>query len=228
MATFKLTPRTLEILKNFQTINPSIVFRPGRKLTTMSIGRKVLAFADIEQEIHDHFGIYELNKFFGSVSLFKDPQITFAKPFIIMQEDNRALTYVMADPQDVVAPDENTISDLPEFDVEFKLTEKNLKDALKAAAILNQPHVAFDGHGTMVNIATYNIDKPSNEIYESSVGEFSGPGSTNRFKIITKLENLKLFPGDYTVRICFKLKALQFVGNDVSYLIAAESKSTVD
>lgn len=225
MSTIKLTGRTLEILKNFQSINPSMVFRPGQNISTVSIGKKILASAKIEQTFDSSFGIYELSKFFGAVSLFKDPTIKVEKHFLNISDGKRSLRYVIADPRDVAAPSEDTMTELPSVDVEFKITDKMMKDALKAAGILNQPDIVFEGTGETVSLSTQNIAKPTNEVYSENVGVFTG--SNNPFKIIIKVENLKLFPGDYTVRICFKLKILQFIGPDVMYFVAAESKSTV-
>lgn len=225
MSTIKLTGRTLDILKNFQSINPSIVFRPGQNLTTVSIGRKILASAHIEQTIDGHFGIYELSKFFGAISLFKDPNITIEKHFLLIADDRRSLRYVIADPRDVTAPSDESLTELPSVDVEFKLTDKMMKDALKAAGVLSQPDIVFEGDGEKVSLSTQNISKPTNEIYSENVGEFVG--NDKPFKIIIKVENLKLYAGDYTVRICFKMKIVQFIGTDVMYFVAAESNSMV-
>lgn len=223
MSTIKLTGRTLDILKNFAAINPSMVFKPGNDVSTLSPRRKILARATIEQNFDTTFGIYDLTKFFGAISLFKDPTIKVEKNVINISDGSRVLRYVTAYPEDITSPTDDALRELPSVDVEFKITERMIKDALKAAGVLGQPDIVFSGDGSKVMISTQNISKPTSESYCEDVGEFTG--GENSFNFIIKVENLKLLPGDYTVRLCFK-KISQFIGADVIYIIAVESEST--
>lgn len=222
MSTIKLNTRTLDILKNFSTINQSMVFKPGQDISTLSHGRKILARATIEQTFDSTFGIYELSKFFGAISLFKDPAIKIDNHFINISDGKRSLKYVTAHPTDITSPSDDAMRELPSIDVEFTITEKMIKDALKAAGVLSQPDIVFEGDGSKVTISTQNIAKPTNEAYIEDVGAFMGEAP---FKFILKVENLKLYPGDYLVRLSFK-KVAQFVGKDVTYIIAVEANST--
>lgn len=222
--TIKLSGKTLDILKNFQNINPSLAFRPGNQLSTISISKKVIAIAEVEHEFEKEFGVYELNKLFGAISLFKDPTIAVEKHFLKISEGKRTMSYVTCDPRDIITPSENTPSELPSVDAEFKITERMVKDALKAASILNQPNLVFEGDGSKIVLSTQHIGKPTNESYTEDVGEFTG--GEKPFKIVLKTENIHLMPGDYTVRISFK-KIVQFTGEGVTYFVAAEKDSTV-
>jgi hypothetical protein len=212
MASIKLNERSLNILKNFSSINPSIVFKPGQELTTVSIGRKILAKATIEQTIDSTFGIYELNKFFGAISLFKDPSIRLEKSFLKIGEGGRSLLYSTANPSDIKSPDDDMPWDLPSSDVEFAVSGDMLKSMLKAAGVLSQPHIVFEGDGSTTS-----------ETYSEDVGEFNG-GETP-FKVVLKVENLKLLPGNYLVKIS-KIMITQFIGDDVTYIIAVEAKDS--
>lgn len=220
----KLSGKTLDILKNFQNINPSLAFRPGNKLSTISISKKVIAIADVEETFDTEFGIYELNKLFGAISLFKDPAIRIEKHMLNLSEGKRNMYYITCDTRDIITPSENTPTELPSVDVEFVVTERMIKDALKAASILNQPNLVFEGNGTNVVLSTQHIGKPTNESYTEDVGGFTG--GEKPFKIILKTENIHLMPGDYTVRISFK-KIIQFTGAGVTYFVAAEKDSVV-
>ena len=59
-----ITPRTVEILKNFCTINKSIVIKPGNQIATLSINKNILAIADVEETFDSEIAIYDL----GTVS----------------------------------------------------------------------------------------------------------------------------------------------------------------
>ena len=56
----KLSDSTLSLLKNFSTINQSILFKKGNKLRTISVMKNILAEATIAEELPKDFGIYDL------------------------------------------------------------------------------------------------------------------------------------------------------------------------
>ena len=54
MSKMIISPRTIQLLKNFSTINQSLVVKPGGVLSTMSPGRTVLAYARIDEDFEVH------------------------------------------------------------------------------------------------------------------------------------------------------------------------------
>ena len=65
----KLSESTLSLLKNFSTINQSILFKQGTKLRTISVMKNILAEATIAEEFPKDFGIYDLNQYLNGLSL---------------------------------------------------------------------------------------------------------------------------------------------------------------
>ena len=65
-----LSKPTIEILKNFCSINKSLVINPGNKLSTLSINKNILAIADVEEQFESQMSIYDLGVFLGGLSLF--------------------------------------------------------------------------------------------------------------------------------------------------------------
>ena len=57
----KLSARTLQILKNFATINPSLLFKPGNVLTTISPAKTMQAKARVTEQFDTQFAIYDLS-----------------------------------------------------------------------------------------------------------------------------------------------------------------------
>ena len=53
----KLSDKTLSVLKNFSSINQSILFKEGNKLRTISVMKNILAEATINEEFSRDFGI---------------------------------------------------------------------------------------------------------------------------------------------------------------------------
>ena len=71
--TMKLSEKTLNLLKNFSTINQSILFKQGSSLRTISVMKNILAEATIDEEIPQDFGIYDLNQFLNGLDLHQHP-----------------------------------------------------------------------------------------------------------------------------------------------------------
>ena len=61
--TMKLSEKTLNLLKNFSSINQSILFKKGSSLRTISVMKNILAEAQIDEDLPKDFGIYDLNQF---------------------------------------------------------------------------------------------------------------------------------------------------------------------
>ena len=78
----KLNQKTVSLLKNFATINPSIVFEEGSRIRTISEIKNVLAEANILESIPKTFGIHELNQFLGVISMFDEPVLDIQDKYV--------------------------------------------------------------------------------------------------------------------------------------------------
>ena len=59
----KLSDNTLSLLKNFSSINQSILFKKGNTLRTISVMKNILAEATVTEDFAKDFGVYDLNQF---------------------------------------------------------------------------------------------------------------------------------------------------------------------
>ena len=141
----KLNQTTQDILKNFSEINTNILIKPGSELNTISTMKNILAKATINDSFDKEFGIYDLNEFLSVVSSLDKPELTLQeKHMTISAEGSRSkVKYFYSDPSVIVSPtkDEN----MPESDVTFTLSESNLAQLRKMAAILSSPDLALIG-----------------------------------------------------------------------------------
>ena len=85
----EVSDTTLNVLKNFATINPSLLFPAGDKLATLSPKKNIMAKAKIEESIPKRFAIYDLNQFLGVVSLFKKRVLCHCLMLLLNQEVTR-------------------------------------------------------------------------------------------------------------------------------------------
>lgn len=214
----KLSSRTLQILKNFATINPSLLFKPGKTLATISPTKTMQAKATVVEQFDNEFAIYDLSRFIGVLSLFEDPDVLVDKSFLTIANNGHKVNYVYAEKDLIVTPSKEI--KMPVADVNFSLTGSHLISVMKALNVLSLPEVAVIGDGASIKFSALNTKNPSGDVYSVDVGE-----TTHNFKMVFKAENMKLLMGDYDVAITSKGLG-HFKGSDVEYWIATESTST--
>lgn len=215
----KLSARTLHLLKNFSTINPSIVLKPGGVAATISPNKTILARASISDEIPNVVAIYNLSRFISTMSLFENPNLDFGDKSVRISDGNRSVVYHYADASIIMVPPEKQIK-LPSNDAECFITNKDFQNITKALSVLGLPEIAIVGDGENISLEAIDTKNPTADTFSIVVGQ-----SSNVFRAIFKSENLKIMDGDYTVTISSK-GISQFVGTEVSYWIAVESTST--
>jgi len=215
----KIDANTINVLKNFAKINPSIVIQEGNTLKTISPSKTIMAKANVTTDFGKRFAIYNLDRFLSTLSLFSNPELNFKEKFIDISDENKNTHYTYADEGAITKAPEKEIN-LPSVDVTFTLTNDNLKDVEKAAGVLQLPEIVVAGDGTNVYLQAADSKNPSGDVYSIAIGT-----TDKTFKAIFKSENIKIIPGDYTVNICSK-GISHFKGTDAEYWIAVESTST--
>ena len=213
-----ITPRTVEILKNFCTINKSIVIKPGNQLSTLSINKNILAVADVEEAFDSEIAIYDLGMFINGLMLLDQPKInTDSKSYVtITDAAGRSKTrYFYADPDIITQAPEEEIK-LPSMDVSFHLDAETLRQLNKAASIYALPDLCLFGDGETMNLTVTDKKNETSNNFSVNVGT-----TTENFCYCFRVENLKLLAGAYDVSISSKSVAL-FQGKGIKYYIALE------
>ena len=77
----QISKRTLGILKNFASINQSILIEEGNTIETISNIKDVYAKVEVDETFPVTFAIYDLNEFLACLSLFTKPELTFEEGF---------------------------------------------------------------------------------------------------------------------------------------------------
>ena len=218
----KLSDKTLTLLKNFSSINQSILFKKGSSLKTISVMKNILAEATIEEDLPTDFGIYDLNQFLNGLGLHRNPDLDFENQgHVVIREGRSRTKYFFADPQVIVTPPEKEIS-LASEDVSFELSTSHLDKLLKAAAIYQLTDLAVVGGDGVVKIVVRDKKNDTSNDFSIVVGE-----TDNTFEFNFKEENLKIIPGTYDVSVSSKLLSRFTNQNyDVVYYIALEPDST--
>ena len=218
----KLSESTVNLLKNFSSINQSILFKEGSKLRTISVMKNILVEANIEEEFPKDFGIYDLNQFLNGLSLHSNPELDFARDeFVTIKEGKMRSKYFFADPTVIVSPPEKEIA-LPSEDVCFVLTSQQLEKLKKAASVYQLPDISAIGENGVVKLVARDKKNDTSNDFSIIVGE-----TDEEFVFNFKEENLKILPGTYDVIVSQKLLSKFSCQNrDLTYYIALEPDST--
>ena len=218
----KLSDKTLSVLKNFSTINQSILFKKGNKLRTISVMKNILAEATISEELPKDFGIYDLNQFLNGLGLHQNPELDFVNEgHVVIKEGRMRSKYFFADPNVIITPPEKAIT-LPSEDVSFELRTEQLDKLLKAAAIYQLPDLAVVGGEGVVKILVRDKKNDTSNDFSIVVGE-----TDKEFSFNFKVENIKILPGTYDVIVSQKLLSrFTSKNHDLLYYIALEPDST--
>ena len=220
--TMKLSDKTISVLKNFSSINQSILFKEGSKLRTISVMKNILAEATVTEEFARDFGIYDLNQFLNGLSLHSSPELDFANDgYVVIREGRSRSKYFFADPNVIVTPPDKAIT-LPSEDVCFELSTDQLDKLLKAAAVYQLPDISAVGEAGVIKLVVRDKKNDTSNNHEIIVGETDA-----EFVFNFKVENIKVLPGTYEVVVSQKLLSrFTSKNHDLTYYIALEPDST--
>jgi len=217
-----LSKKTLDVLKNFSTINSSIVFRKGSTVRTISNAENILAKFTGEEVFPVDFAIYDLSQFLSGISLFSDPQLEFDNEnFVSIRGGRQSARYFFSDPEITLksAPEKNV--KFPGSDLQFNLTGEDLIALQKASAVYSLPDLTFqsiEGHDE-IKLILRDKENDTSNTYDITVAG----STTGTYTLDLKIENIRLLPGDYTVKVSQHLiSEWTNVNTDLTYYIALE------
>ena len=218
----KLSDKTISLLKNFSSINQSILFKEGNKLRTISVMKNILAEATISEEFAKDFGVYDLNQFLNGLSLHQRPELDFGNDgYVVIREGKMRSKYFFADPNVIVTPPDKEIT-LPSEDVCFEVSTEQLDKLLKAAAVYQLPDLSAVGENGVVKLVVRDKKNDTSNDFAIVVGE-----TDSEFSFNFKVENIKVLPGTYDVVVSQKLLSrFTSKNHDLTYFIALEPDST--
>ena len=218
----KLTNETINVLKNFSTINQNLVIKEGSSISTMSAMKNIIAKATVEEKFEKEFAIYDLNEFLSALSLFTNPNLDFNDDYVVMTEDGssgKSLKYWYSDPSVVTSPSKEVT--MPSSEIEFNLSSDTLSEVTKAAAVIGVPDMVLESGELRVT------DKKNDTANSYSTQVVQSNDEAEKYKFWFKVENLKLLQGSYDVQV--SAKKISYFKNsnfDIEYFIALEPEST--
>jgi hypothetical protein len=218
----KLSSQTINVLKNFSTINQNLVIKEGSDITTMSAMKNIVAKAKVEESFTKEFAIYDLNEFLSALSLFTIPDLDFQNDFVVITEEgsSKSLKYWYSDPSVVTTPNKDI--NMPSNEVKFDFSSDILAEITRAASVIGAPDMVLENGKLKVT------DKKNTTANDFAL-DLDVPASDINYKFWFKVENLKLIPGSYSVEVSSK-NISKFTNSniEIEYFIALEPESSYD
>ena len=221
--TVSISNDTLSVLRNFSSINPNVVLKPGQEVKTISEAKNILAVAEIAEDFPTEMGIYDLNEFLSVVNLVNDPQLNFGDNHVDVVGGNSKVKYFFSDTSILTTPQKDIT--MPDCEVTVSFTDDILSQIRKAASALGHSEMSITATDEGVNIKVFDSKDSSANIYNIQLAN-DGGYKEGQFEFVININNLKLLDGDYEVNISSKLiSEWKNTTQAVRYYIALEKNS---
>jgi hypothetical protein len=221
--TTTISKDTLNILKNFSGINSNLYVKAGSKITTMSPTKNIMAEVEVEESFDTEFGIWDLNKLLGVISLFQDPEFIFDDKYMtITGASGSKVKYFYSDPKLLSYPTKS----IKKIDavVEFDLTSDDFRELSRAGAVLQNPDLCFVSDDDAVLAVVKDLKDPTCNVFSIRVGDNKDQAD---FSFNFKLENMKMFDGDYHVALSKNvIGQFTHASRPLTYWVAMDATST--
>lgn len=219
----QLSSASIEVLKNFATINTGLLFKEGKKQKTISSSKTIFAEAVLDEEIPASFGIYDLNNLLEVLSLDSSvPSLSYEDPTLTVQNRDHEVTKFRCCKPDMLVVPPNKELDLGEPDVQFDLPEDVLSRVLRASSILSAPHILVESDGERMHLVASDTANDAAHRFSCKIGSANG----KTFQLIFRTENWKMLPGPYKVSISSKgIAKFQHQTRKLTYWLALETGS---
>lgn len=214
----KLSKETVNIFKNFASINTNLLLTPDNKIATRSAKKTVTGNVSVAETFPMEFGIYDLNEFLGALSLFTDPDLEFFDKYVTIKENNDQIKYYKAE-KGVLIYQEKQIT-FPEVYVDFVLPSAVLNNVQRTAAVLHAEVVTIIGQDGELIVQVGKQKQEAN----SYINVIGATDKTFRANIL--IEHFKMLPMDYEVTLSArKISRFKSVNSDLVYHLAVEADS---
>ena len=221
-----ISEATIQVLKNFASINSNIVIENGSSIRTISEAKNILAKAEVEQTFPQRFGIYDLSEFLGVLGLVDTPVLDFAGDYVTIGDSTGRsnIKYFFSDP-DMLTTSTKDVK-MPEGDVKFRLDMDTLNKLKRAAAALGHSELIIESSEN-AGLAKLTVTTTDNSTANTFSIDIPVEENSSSYKFVYNINNLKILTGNYDVEISSKLiSKLTNAETKLQYWIALEKTST--
>lgn len=193
----KLSAKTIDILKYYSTLSPSILIREGNVLRTRNQAKTIASKAILSESFPEEFVIYSIPELLKTLNLFNEPDIEFNQSHMVITEGSLKVRYMYSSTELYTNSPED--KDFVPSDVNWsmivKLDKTELANLQKASNVLNLNTVSFTKDGIVV-YSDKNKDSNNFKMGYTVPLEFTGD-VPDLFEINFPSVNLDVYAGNY-------------------------------
>lgn len=190
----KISPSTIQVLKNFSNLNNSLLVRPGNVLTVRNLSGDVQAAAVIEEDFPVEFGINDCKKFIQLLSLFGQPDVEFKDNFLTIRSEKSSVRVVYGLAEAIISTRKAVLPNAPaESLAVIKFHTDSLEAVLSGAGILGITTVSFRAKDGVFKIIAEDVKNSANN-YQETICDVQDDLD---FSFNYKTDVLRLLPGEY-------------------------------
>lgn len=222
----KLSDKTLNVLKNYATINTGIVIKKGNFLRTISDNRTLCSEVEVDPFETD-FAIYDLNDFLSVLSAMEEPLLHFNEKYVEIEDNaNGGKTKYFYGSDAFIEHPKSPMKDI-DVDFSFEITEKQLASFTKMSSILNLEEMVIKADGSKMTLGVVDSTNTTSNSYTIEIGN-----TDKVFSIYFRKDNFRMMPQDYQVSISKEFSGTRVAvftntTSKMKYLLAIEANSTV-
>ena len=198
---FAFSESEINVLKNFASINPSMIIHPDR-FEVLNNAKSVVGKYNFEKAYDfEAFGIYECSEFLSILGAMKNPEIEVQEKCIVIKDGSSKIRYF------TTAKD--LLPQVPQVDANFAnvkcglcfdLPADKLASLFKMSTILKAGFVFFETDKKKVRITVADELVSTNNSFDVTIDDGI---KTNELEKALKipLTDLKILPGGYSVEL---------------------------
>jgi len=213
-----ISQKTLQILKNFQGINKSLLIKPGSEIRTISEHGSIFAIARVEEDFPKEVGIYELNKLLSTIALYDEPTVIFGDKYIEVSEKNkkRNTKLVHTAPSMIHSPPYDKTPKIHEENVKFILSQEDFTAIMKNAANLGVEDFEIKADGEKLYVGVSDTNNVTSDVFYIELGE-----TEQKFRFVISTNNIKFIPSEYVITV--GSGKVTFENDSITYYVALDS-----
>lgn len=217
----KISEKTLNVFKNFATINESLNIRKGNIQKTIDNDETIIAEIVVPDQFPKDFCIYDLSVFLANLTTLNDPDLTFDEKFLTMKDDSVSVRFFYGNPHLIKSlPDEDAI-DLENTDVSFVLPQSSFEKLNKVSKLNALPIMTVIGKEGKLILQSQEEGNDSSTAVSLELGKHEGED----FRASFKMANLRLLPDNYKVSIALEGYAIfENENKNTRYIIALQEE----
>jgi len=219
-----ISPDTLEILKNFSTIQSNLLIREGSVLETVAESKAIVARATVSDIFPQDFGIWDLGQFLALLSLFTKPSLDFKDKFVIVKEGSKegiksALKFYSAAASMLTTPTKQLNMEGPK--VTFDLSAEKIKAVMTAAGTLGVDDLQFSSDGSLITLAALDKDDAKTSAAHSYTLPIGEDTEETKFCIYLTASLFRMIDDDYEVQLgAESISQFKSKNRDLTYWMA--------